>query len=272
MAPANILLVLAMIALVALVARHAFTRSMTSDQIVMAILAAGLLIAGGSVHAFNYFRSGADRSDPQSPPEAQGTPSYVKPSDMEMLSMIHRSSVEIFAGRPGFGHERMPVLPLEEEYFKPPMRILASTALQDHVNQAKSVSQPHPSVQNLIASGRFNPMQLGPWGLKMQRFQLVGLVQNPAPRVYVTDKLPEMKDAKSASTRDLDEFEGRALGSLRNGESLHVEERNGTIRMMGPIFAGQRCLECHQQRGQMLGAFTYVIERDPNFDPNFPQP
>ena len=51
------------------------------------------------MHAANNRNSANSAPEPQVPTE----PSYVKPSDMEMLSSIHRSSVEIFAARPGFG-------------------------------------------------------------------------------------------------------------------------------------------------------------------------
>ena len=137
--------------------------------------------------------------------------------------------------------------------------------------QSKKGGQPHPSVQSVIATGGFKPVHVGYWGLKMQRFQLVGLVQHSDPRVYLTDKPLNKQDGNVAPTRELDEFETSALNGLRGGDQLKVEERDGTIRMLGPIFAGQRCVECHQ-RGQMLGAFSYVMQRDPNFDSTVPRP
>jgi hypothetical protein len=267
MATASILLVLALIAFAALIIRHAFSRTMTSDQVVIAVITVGLLIAGGSMHASNYFNSPNLTPQPVNPP----TPSYVKPSDMEMLASIHRTSVEIFAGRPGFGGGRMVIPLLEEEYFTPPARMVTSSEAQAPKDdlQSKKVSQKHPSVESLIAAGRIKPAEVGYWGLKMRQFQLVGLVQHSEPRVYVTDKLLEKTNGNTIPTRGLDDFESSALSALQGGTHLRVEERDGTIRMMGPIFAGQRCTECHQ-RGQMLGAFTYVIERDPNFHPELP--
>lgn len=32
---------------------------------------------------------------------------------------------------------------------------------------------------------------------------------------------------------------------------------------MGPICAGKQCLSCHDKPGEMLDAFTYVLEREP---------
>jgi hypothetical protein len=97
-------------------------------------------------------------------------------------------------------------------------------------------------------------------GWKLRKVQLVGLSQNPQPVVYNTNQVPGMKSVKDSPTRELDQFEASALESLRSGEKLKIEKHGKQMRMMGPIFAGKRCATCHEQTGQMLGAFTYTLE------------
>jgi len=93
--------------------------------------------------------------------------------------------------------------------------------------------------------------------------QLVGLVKNPNPVVYESNKMPGMKDIKDLPTRDLNVFELQALDSIRTGEEFVAHKNGKNIRMMAPIYAGNRCTACHDQKGQLLGAFTYTLERVP---------
>ena len=98
------------------------------------------------------------------------------------------------------------------------------------------------------------------WSLR--KVQLVGLTKNPKPVVYDADKVPGMKGVKEIPTRELDAFEKKALEALQSGDNLKVERRGAEIRAMGPIYAGKQCLACHDKPGEMLGAFTYVLERE----------
>ena len=82
--------------------------------------------------------------------------------------------------------------------------------------------------------------------------QLVGLIKNPKPVVYLTDKIPDMKEAKEAKevpTRELDAFEKAALETIKGGESLKAEKHDKSMGVLGPIFAGQRCVKCHETEG-----------------------
>ena len=81
--------------------------------------------------------------------------------------------------------------------------------------------------------------------------------------VYLTDQVPNMGEGKNVPTRELDEFERTGLEKLGDGQDIHLENHGKEIRMLGPIFAGASCVVCHGNRGQMLGAFTYEIERVP---------
>jgi hypothetical protein len=43
-----------------------------------------------------------------------------------------------------------------------------------------------------------------------------------------------------------------------------TEATTNHIRILGALRASQQCLECHQvRRGDLLGAFSYDIQRDP---------
>ena len=98
--------------------------------------------------------------------------------------------------------------------------------------------------------------------------ELVSLLKQDTPRVYLSENMPRMDELRNAPTRPLDEFEADALGRLRNGETLVLHEDHNELRMFGPLVAVERCLECHNvNRGDLLGAFTYRLHRDPKLPP-----
>jgi hypothetical protein len=180
------------------------------------------------------------------------------------VQRLHRNAVEIFIDRPGFGIRRMP-LPVEDLITAP-----KSSSPKEGDKKAPELppakpAEPHFAVKDTVDQ----------WGLgriptddkkeqwKVGKIQLVGLVKNPKPVVYVTEKMPDMKEAKDVPTRELDTFETAALEKLRGGENLFAEKRGKEIRVVGPIYAGARCVKCHEQKGQLLGAFSYTLERVP---------
>jgi hypothetical protein len=96
----------------------------------------------------------------------------------------------------------------------------------------------------------------------VERLELVSLLKFDSPRVYVLDHLPRMDQlsGNDVPTRELDEFELRALQKLRTQEDVVIESYEDTTKMLGSLRAGQQCLECHSvQRGELLGAFSYVL-------------
>jgi len=98
--------------------------------------------------------------------------------------------------------------------------------------------------------------------LRLLRIDLVGLLLHPNPVVYVSDKLPRMDELTAAPTRSPDDFEAKAIESLRKGETLVVREVETGLRMVGAIRAAKQCLACHEgQRGEILGAFSYRFEQ-----------
>jgi hypothetical protein len=105
----------------------------------------------------------------------------------------------------------------------------------------------------------------------VRKVELVGLLMHDAPVVYLNadGKLPTMKGAKEAGTRELTEFESSGLKDLAAGkEFVSVDATTNHVRMVGAIRMADACLKCHDgKRGDLLGAFTYDLVRDPAFVP-----
>lgn len=95
------------------------------------------------------------------------------------------------------------------------------------------------------------------------RLELVSLLKQGKPAVYVSDHLPRMAELQHARVRPLTPFEDDALKLLRKGEDTAVAANANQIRMVGAIRAAKQCLRCHTaERGELLGAFTYHLQRD----------
>ena len=98
----------------------------------------------------------------------------------------------------------------------------------------------------------------------LARLELVSLLKQKEPAVYVATELPRMEELKKGMTRPPSEFEAQALKALRDGEDLVTEATTNHIRMLGALRASKQCLDCHQvRRGDLLGAFSYDLVRDP---------
>jgi hypothetical protein len=99
---------------------------------------------------------------------------------------------------------------------------------------------------------------------QVRRLELVGLLKYDEPVVYLSSYFPRMDELSRAPTRPLDGFETEALEMLRRGEDLTVRESPRHLRMLGSIRAVEQCLRCHRvRRGELLGAFSYQLEREP---------
>lgn len=97
---------------------------------------------------------------------------------------------------------------------------------------------------------------------QISRLELVSLLKFAEPRVYLSEHLPRMEELRNAETRPVDEFEQRALQHLRDGEDIVVDQQLNTIRMVGAVRAAKQCLDCHSvRRGELLGAFSYLLDR-----------
>lgn len=99
-----------------------------------------------------------------------------------------------------------------------------------------------------------------PW--RIARIELIGLLLHPEPVVYVSEHLPNMSELGDAATRPLTEFEQSSLQRLRTDEDVVFDEGADRIRMVGSLRASKDCCSCHQvQRGELLGALSYVLVR-----------
>jgi hypothetical protein len=63
-------------------------------------------------------------------------------------------------------------------------------------------------------------------------------------------------------TRTPDTWETKELEELKKGKELLVEGTPQSVRMLGAVRAGDKCLKCHAvSQGDLLGAFTYELHR-----------
>jgi hypothetical protein len=157
---------------------------------------------------------------------------------LDMLASLHRHGRIDFVNPSGFGHVKEP-------------RVTAGF-------------EPHrfSHIPRLFAPRRDKEEPMEQW--LVRKLELVSLLKHANPLVYESDELPRMDKIDKVKTRGLLDFETKALESLRKGEDLVTEATTNTIRMVGAIRASKQCLSCHScERGALLGAFTYQLQRDP---------
>jgi hypothetical protein len=99
---------------------------------------------------------------------------------------------------------------------------------------------------------------------KIQTLELVGLLMHETPIAYLSDELPRMANLPSIPTRPLTPFESAALKQLQEGGDIVVKETSDSVRMLGAVRSAAECTKCHGgERGDLLGAFSYWLERVP---------
>ncbi len=104
---------------------------------------------------------------------------------------------------------------------------------------------------------------------QVSRLELVSLLKHVEPRVYLSEYLPRMEELRHAETRPVDEFEQRSLQQLRDGENIVTDQQLNTVRMVGAVRAAKQCLDCHSvRRGDLLGAFSYLLDRKQPLPPS----
>jgi hypothetical protein len=102
----------------------------------------------------------------------------------------------------------------------------------------------------------------------VRKLELVSLLKHDTPRAYSSEKLPQMEELQGVPTRPLNDFENNALPRLIESEDVVARATTNRIEMVGAIRADKQCTECHEvHRGQLLGAFTYTLVRDPWIPP-----
>jgi hypothetical protein len=194
-------------------------------------------------------------------------------TEKDGLLRIHRNAVEVFIGRPGLGLERMP-LPLDS--------VLNPKSLAETGSEAKGFDDKltkrdikHMALEKFSAPamrGRF-PTADKKEQWVVREVLLIGLIKNPELVVYLEGQVPSEKEIpketgreatpqkKELKTRKPDKFESESIKVIQGGGGLQAERKGQTMRAVSAIYAGQLCLKCHEQEGQMLGAFTYHLER-----------
>jgi hypothetical protein len=96
------------------------------------------------------------------------------------------------------------------------------------------------------------------------RLEWVSLLKHDKPTVYVSENLPRMNELNEGETRPLKGFESAALEQLIDGEDVIAQATTNRIYLVGSLRAINECTECHDaRRGELLGAFTYELFRDP---------
>jgi hypothetical protein len=97
---------------------------------------------------------------------------------------------------------------------------------------------------------------------EIDRIELVSLLTENEPSVYILEHMATPSLAIHAKRRPLDEFERLSLDAVSRGENL-MWTREAPTRMFGAIRAETSCLECHvrAKEGDLLGAFTYYLNK-----------
>ncbi len=222
---------------------------------------------------------------------AQETESWGRESRLQKL---HEGSVEEFVKREGFGAVRMlegygagilagrqgnagnnkTSIPQPSSHVSAPAKdkpsgapaALAKFHFRSVLHFANPVGFGFMKDRRHVAG--FQPHQFNevveerPW--KLLRLELVGVLREDGPRVYVSDHLPRMQEIGELPTRPLDPFEAVGLEKLHAGDDWFVRETAGGARMVGAIRSAQQCVKCHGgERGDLLGAFSYRVARAP---------
>jgi hypothetical protein len=103
------------------------------------------------------------------------------------------------------------------------------------------------------------PFERRRWELR--HVQLVGMLGQSAPVVYMTDRLPSMDQVRQGKTRAPDPFETAGLAALGGSEDLYLAQRGDTVRMLGAVRATRVCQQCHEAAiGDLLGALSYTLD------------
>jgi hypothetical protein len=191
--------------------------------------------------------AGAARPDTENPP--------ADPPPPNRLRRLHLDSTVDFVNAKGWGYvrDRNHVAGFQVHHFRrtPSLGDPATSA-----NDDQSVGFSGRRAQEPEPASRADEE----WAVR--KVELVSLLKYDEPRVYVTADLPRMDRLSDVQVRSLTAFEQRALRELDAGEDIVNQPALNRVEMLGAIRAAQQCLKCHQvERGDLLGAFSYVLER-----------
>jgi hypothetical protein len=223
---------------------------------VVLTLAGAAVVTGDLLKSAGYF--GSSRVDPTK--TVPVTQPEIQFDTFQQVRWMHEHTVGVFIEGEGFGFGRMPTN-LGAIITAPQTQSDNNdVAWGPDVREAGKGKVHHGVERPTYAYGRGGLRTEGGsefW--EVRKVYLIGLVKHQAPVVYLTDQIPNMKDAKNVPTREPDAFEKTALERIKDGENVAVEQTENTMRVLGPIYAGKTCVKCHEQKGQLLGAFTYQL-------------
>jgi hypothetical protein len=213
----------------------------------------------------------------------QGT-GHTPPDTMLELAMkrLHEEAVARFLSRPGNGMGRMMIgLPvLVKTEWKDPVFSPGELAEPKRVDVLPDLMKIHQDSLRDFQDSKTNrelnavrlivrprepgllqdEMKLLEKDWEIKTLDLVGLVKHDHPVVYVSDKLPKMKELAQVPTRHLDFFEQAGLEHFAKNNEPFLRTQDGTTRMLGAIRASGDCLKCHDGKaGTVLGAFSYTL-------------
>ncbi len=178
------------------------------------------------------------------------------------LITTHARVTQLFINEPSFGSGRLLI-----EYFPDADVVRSSASIVQHPGKAQRHAPtfrdkdepPHAPFQKRAAQTANIVEDAEQW--TFLSVQLVGLVKHPGPVAYETDEVTMPKGVGEIPTRAVDAFEMRGLKKLREGEDLYAEAIPGQkARVLGPIYAGAKCVSCHANQGELLGAFSYTYD------------
>ena len=99
---------------------------------------------------------------------------------------------------------------------------------------------------------------------ELKNLELIGVARHATPVAFVLRSHTDRSGVEH--TRSLNDFERRALASLRSTDDVVAAETTRIGRnVVGAIRATGECLSCHatSKVGDMLGAFSYRLARVP---------
>ncbi len=211
----------------------------------------------------------------------------------EILKQVHHETLNEFINSPGFGFVRMRNNPnrLAQDVHRGQKRepVPFGDATNDSPLSAASTQPGEPytvadSLDGMHTKGVLdfvNPLGFGLFqdrkrvigfgshgfsrtpeasGWQIRTVELVGLLKNEQPVVYVSKNLPRMDELVKAPTRPLDALEAHGLAKLVAGDDYYATNTPDGLRMVGAIRSVEQCQKCHGgNQGDLLGAFSYRL-------------
>jgi hypothetical protein len=198
-----------------------------------------------------------------------------RPNDLlrYMARQLHNDAVDHFINTRGMGFARLgPTVRLVQREWNTTSWSRDELEKESPLSKARDFDLIHRGSLKLFAdSNTVPPKKRATWNTdekavkeklwELKSLDLIGVAMSDTPVVYMSEKIPEMKDLATKPTRPMDAFERKGLEHLLKGEGIYVRGKGDTLRVLGPIRAATACLRCHHdsKEGDLLGAFSYTM-------------